>query len=108
MRIWRSLPWNEEDSNAKDAKESAKVAKAPGSLRWLVNEESLARFARRPNLASFVFFLCDLCVEDRARRHSEEDLDMPLTRAQFTKVALSFPEALEKSSYGNPSIFIAK
>src|ERR1700749_2962777 len=33
---------------------------------------------------------------------------MALTRAQFTKVALSFPEALEKSSYGNPSIFIAK
>jgi len=33
---------------------------------------------------------------------------MALTRAQFTKVALSFPEANEKSSYGNPSIFIAK
>src|SRR5262245_52499013 len=33
---------------------------------------------------------------------------MALTRAQFTKIALSFPEALEKSSYGNPSIFIAK
>src|ERR1700759_5357603 len=33
---------------------------------------------------------------------------MALTKAQFTKIALSFPEALEKSSYGNPSIFIAK
>jgi hypothetical protein len=33
---------------------------------------------------------------------------MPITPAQFKKVALSFPEALEKSSYGNPSIFIAK
>lgn len=33
---------------------------------------------------------------------------MALTKAQFTKIALSFPEALEKTSYGNPSIFIAK
>jgi hypothetical protein len=33
---------------------------------------------------------------------------MPITPAQFKKVALSFPEAHEKSSYGNPSIFIAK
>ncbi|HEY1707341.1 MAG TPA: MmcQ/YjbR family DNA-binding protein [Rhizomicrobium sp.] len=33
---------------------------------------------------------------------------MPLSRAQFTKIALSFPEAHEKTSYGNPSIFIAK
>lgn len=33
---------------------------------------------------------------------------MALTRAQFTRIALSFPEALEKTSYGNPSIFIAK
>jgi len=33
---------------------------------------------------------------------------MALTHAQFKKVALSFPEAHEKSSYGNPSIFIAK
>jgi hypothetical protein len=33
---------------------------------------------------------------------------MALTRAQFVKIALSFPEAHEKSSYGNPAIFIAK
>ncbi|HEX2594205.1 MAG TPA: hypothetical protein VHL34_22075 [Rhizomicrobium sp.] len=33
---------------------------------------------------------------------------MALTKAQFTKIALSFPEAHEKSSYGNPAIFIAK
>ena len=33
---------------------------------------------------------------------------MALTAAQFKKIALSFPEAHEKSSYGNPSIFIAK
>ena len=33
---------------------------------------------------------------------------MPLTAAQFKKIALSFPEAHEKSSYGSPSIFIAK
>src|SRR6185503_8154091 len=33
---------------------------------------------------------------------------MPITPAQFKRVALSFPEAHEKSSYGNPSIFIAK
>ncbi len=33
---------------------------------------------------------------------------MPITPAQFKKVALSFPEAHEKPSYGNPSIFIAK
>jgi hypothetical protein len=33
---------------------------------------------------------------------------MALTKAQFTKIALSFPEALEKTSYGNPAIFIAK
>jgi len=33
---------------------------------------------------------------------------MPITPAQFKKVALSFPEAHEKSSYGNPAIFIAK
>jgi hypothetical protein len=35
-------------------------------------------------------------------------LEMAVTRAQFTKIALSFPEALEKSSYGNPAIFIAR
>jgi hypothetical protein len=28
--------------------------------------------------------------------------------AQFKKIALSFPEALEKPSYGSPAIFIAK
>jgi hypothetical protein len=33
---------------------------------------------------------------------------MPLTKAQFMKIALSFPEAHEKSSYGSPAIFIAK
>src|SRR5438132_5478195 len=33
---------------------------------------------------------------------------MGITERQFKKVALSFPEAHEKSSYGNPSIFIAK
>jgi hypothetical protein len=33
---------------------------------------------------------------------------MPVTPAQFKKIALSFPEAHEKSSYGNPSIFVAK
>ncbi len=33
---------------------------------------------------------------------------MAMTEAQFKKIALSFPEAHEKLSYGNPSIFIAK
>jgi hypothetical protein len=33
---------------------------------------------------------------------------MAITAAQFKKVALSFPEAHEKSSHGSPSIFIAK
>jgi hypothetical protein len=33
---------------------------------------------------------------------------MPITEAQFKKIALSFPEAHEKSSYGYPAIFIAK
>jgi hypothetical protein len=33
---------------------------------------------------------------------------MPISEAQFKKIALSFPEAHEKSSYGNPAIFIAK
>jgi hypothetical protein len=33
---------------------------------------------------------------------------MAITAAQFKKVALSFPEAHEKSSYGSPAIFIAK
>ena len=33
---------------------------------------------------------------------------MPVSEAQFKKIALSFPEAHEKSSYGNPSVFIAK
>src|SRR5580698_9632090 len=31
-----------------------------------------------------------------------------VTPAQFKKIALSFPEALEKPSYGSPAIFIAK
>jgi hypothetical protein len=33
---------------------------------------------------------------------------MAVTEAKFKKIALSFPEAHEKKSYGNPSIFIAK
>jgi hypothetical protein len=33
---------------------------------------------------------------------------MAVTEAQFKKIALSFPEAHEKLSYGSPSIFIAK
>ena len=33
---------------------------------------------------------------------------MALTKAQLKKIALSFPEALEKTSYGNPAFFIAK
>jgi hypothetical protein len=33
---------------------------------------------------------------------------MPVTPAQFRKIALSFPEAHEKSSYGHPAIFVAK
>jgi hypothetical protein len=33
---------------------------------------------------------------------------MPVTKAQFRKIALSFPEANEKPSYGKPSYFIAK
>jgi len=33
---------------------------------------------------------------------------MAITEARFKKIALSFPEAHEKSSYGNPSIFVAK
>ena len=33
---------------------------------------------------------------------------MPVTKAQLRKVALSFPEAHEKPSYGRPSYFIAK
>jgi hypothetical protein len=33
---------------------------------------------------------------------------MPITEKLFKKIALSFPEAHEKSSYGNPAIFIAK
>ena len=33
---------------------------------------------------------------------------MALTKAQLKKIALSFPEAHEKTSYGNPAFFIAK
>ncbi len=33
---------------------------------------------------------------------------MPITEAQFKKIALGFPEAHEKASYGNPAIFVAK
>ena len=33
---------------------------------------------------------------------------MPVTKAQLRKVALSFPEAHEKPSYGRPAYFIAK
>ncbi|HEY5338791.1 MAG TPA: MmcQ/YjbR family DNA-binding protein [Rhizomicrobium sp.] len=31
-----------------------------------------------------------------------------VTAAQFKKIALSFPEAIEKPSYGAPAVFIAK
>ena len=31
-----------------------------------------------------------------------------VTPAQFKKIALSFPESLEKASYGSPAVFIAK
>jgi hypothetical protein len=31
-----------------------------------------------------------------------------VTAAQFKKIALSFPEAIEKPSYGSPAVFIAK
>ena len=33
---------------------------------------------------------------------------MAITKAAFRKLALSFPEAHEKLSYGEPAIFIAK
>ena len=33
---------------------------------------------------------------------------MPVTKAQAKKIALSFPGALEKPSYGKPSFFIEK
>ena len=33
---------------------------------------------------------------------------MAISKAQFRKIALSFPEANEKPSYGKPSFFIAK
>ena len=33
---------------------------------------------------------------------------MPVTKAQLKKVALAFPGALEKLSYGHPSFFIEK
>jgi hypothetical protein len=33
---------------------------------------------------------------------------MALTKAQLKKIALSFPQAHEKTSYGNPAYFIAK
>jgi len=33
---------------------------------------------------------------------------MALTKAQLKKIALSFPEANEKQSYGRPAFFIAK
>jgi hypothetical protein len=33
---------------------------------------------------------------------------MAITKAQLKKIALSFPEAHEKSAYGNPAFFIAK
>jgi len=33
---------------------------------------------------------------------------MPVTKAQLKKMALSFPGALEKLSYGHPSFFIEK
>jgi hypothetical protein len=33
---------------------------------------------------------------------------MPITKAELKKIALSFPEAHEKLSYGKPTFFIAK
>ncbi len=33
---------------------------------------------------------------------------MAISKAQFRKIALAFPEANEKPSYGKPSFFIAK
>lgn len=33
---------------------------------------------------------------------------MAISKAQFRKIALSFPEANEKPSYGKPAFFIAK
>ena len=33
---------------------------------------------------------------------------MPVTKAQLKKIALSFPEANEKPSYGRPAYFVAK
>jgi len=33
---------------------------------------------------------------------------MPVTKAQLRRIALSFPEAHEKPSYGKPSYFVAK
>lgn len=33
---------------------------------------------------------------------------MPITEAQFTKIALAFPEAHAKSHYGSPSIMVAR
>jgi hypothetical protein len=33
---------------------------------------------------------------------------MPVTKAQLRKIALSFPEANEKPSYGRPAYFVAK
>jgi hypothetical protein len=33
---------------------------------------------------------------------------MSIAEAQFKKIALSFPEAQEKTSYGNPAIFVGK
>jgi len=33
---------------------------------------------------------------------------MPVTKAQLRKIALSFPEANEKPSYGKPAYFVAK
>jgi hypothetical protein len=50
----------------------------------------------------------DLCETSATSAFILLRIDMALTRTQFTKIALSFPEALEKTSYGNPSIFIAK
>src|SRR5215472_8746733 len=45
---------------------------------------------------------------DRRRPSSALGKLMALTKAQLKKIALSFPEALEKTSYGNPAFFIAK
>ena len=42
------------------------------------------------------------------RLTTRRETTVAITKAQFRKVALSFPEANEKMSYGRPAFFIAK